>query len=206
MKCTVDGGMTRCGGKGQSRGHRRGKWGRRIIVGAGVERDLDLVLGTVVEYLHETTLHRSSVNGHGRLSNLARRPAVADPNVVGRGAIAIGRFVAGPTGRNARHDEQPIRDAAQPEDAFDSHAVHPGRGASVPGPTSTAGVRSDAVDVGGDDIRLDLVALHRCWRVRMINRVEQPEEAFRCFRSAKAQVVHTAACVYWPPFSRMPGG
>ena len=47
----------------------------------------------------------------------------------------------------------------EPEDRLEPDAVHPCRRARVPGPAAAADVRRVRVDVGGDDVGLDLVAL-----------------------------------------------
>ena len=99
--------------------------------------------------------------------------------------------------RNPRIHSSPAR-YIQPADPV--YHVQP------PRPTC-GGVR---VDIGGHDVRFDLVAMHVGARARVIDRIQQREQLARlCLprpSSANAITDQMAACVYWPPFSRMPGG
>jgi hypothetical protein len=70
-------------------------------------------------------------------------------------------------------------------------------------------MRRDRIDVGGDDIGFDLVAQHVGARARAGDRIEQREQARRLIAVTEHGMSdddQVAACVYWPPFSRMPGG
>ena len=78
-------------------------------------------------------------------------------------------------GSTERHRSTPL----QPEDAFHRDAVHPSRRARVPGPPAASAVRRVVVDVPGEDVRLDLVALDLCAAAGVVHRVEHVEELDR---------------------------
>ena len=75
--------------------------------------------------------------------------------------------------------------ASEPENAFETRAVHPARGAGVPGPAAAPRVCGVRVNVSGDDIRLDLVAIHVSRGPRMVERVEHVEELHRFIPAAQ---------------------
>ena len=74
-------------------------------------------------------------------------------------------------------------------------------------PRPTCGV--DAVDVGGDDVRLDLDSVATFSGVSAwltgLSISSSGAARSRLPSSARARTTQSAACVYWPPFSRMPG-
>ena len=71
-----------------------------------------------------------------------------------------------------------------------------------------AGVEAVRVDVAGDDVRFGLVAFEReRVRVRLtgLSMWKSSTASSPLPSRAEAMTTQTAACVYWPPFSRMPG-
>ena len=67
---------------------------------------------------------------------------------------------------------------------LEGHPVQPGGRAGVPGPAAPADVRRPPVDVGRDDVRLDLVAVDRLGAVGVADRVEQVEQLARASAAA----------------------
>src|SRR5712691_6023735 len=73
-------------------------------------------------------------------------------------------------------EDQELSLQAKTEDRFDADPVQaPGR-AGVPGPSAAPDVRSDRIDIGGDGVGLDLVALHVCSRARAVDRIHEREQ------------------------------
>ena len=67
----------------------------------------------------------------------------------------------------------------QAEQPLEADPVHPAGRARVPGPAAAPGMGRVRVDVAGDDVRLDLVALDVGGGARVVDRVEQVEELHR---------------------------
>jgi len=61
----------------------------------------------------------------------------------------------------------------QSENTLDAGALHPSRGAGIPGPATTPHVRRDGIDVGGDNIRFNFVTVYICPGSRVIDRIEE---------------------------------
>ena len=107
-----------------------------------------------------------------------RPPAagVADVDVIDGLAVAVVHVEAGPARRRARLDAQAIDLEAEPEQRLGDQPVHPARRARVPGPAAAAGVLRVGVDVGRDDVGLDLVRRDRGRVVAVVHRVDEPEQ------------------------------
>ncbi len=82
----------------------------------------------------------------------------------------------GPGLRDAWIDEQRVAASGKSKDALDPGAVHPACGPRVPGPAATSFVRRCRIDIGRDDVRLDLVAGSGLGGQRMVDRVQQREQ------------------------------
>src|SRR4030095_4799231 len=87
-----------------------------------------------------------------------------------------GDLEAGPGGGDAGVEDEGGAPEAEAEDGFDAGAVEPSGGAGVPGHAAAAHMRGDGVDVGGDDVGLDLVALDVGASARVVDGVEQRKE------------------------------
>ena len=97
----------------------------------------------------------------------------------------------------------------EPEDPFEAGPVHPSGRAGVPGPSAASDMGRRRIEVGADDVGLDLVAVNRVGRARMVDGVQHREQLAGLVAVAEhGEGDHRpeAPCVYWPPFSRMPGG
>ena len=88
-----------------------------------------------------------------------RAPRVLDRDLVPGRAVAEHDREAGPGPRDARIDLEPRAPQPEPEDRLEARPVHPRGRAGVPGPAAAADVRRLGIDVGRDDVGLDLVAL-----------------------------------------------
>ena len=137
---------------------------------------------------------RASGDGSGTPSTSTRRDAagdaarVLDRDLVARGVVAEGDLEAaatraGCTGRDGA--TAPRR--RKPEDPLEPGAVHPARRAGVPGPAAAPDVRRLGVDVGGDDVGLDLVAVDARARARVVDRVQDREELAGLVAVARAR-------------------
>ena len=116
---------------------------------------------------------------------------------------------ARPPGWNARRHREFGAPPLQAEDALDGHAIHPAGRAGIPGPAASPRMLWMCVDVAVHHVGLGHVAhpaaaRSRVWLMGLImwnsSKASSPYPS-----SASAMMVHSAACVYWPPFSRMPG-
>lgn len=92
---------------------------------------------------------------------------VFDMDTVGGCGEVVDETESRPISGDAGVDLQYIAKAGDTQDGFEAQAVHPAGCAGVPGPASTAGIRREAADVGGDDIRLHLVAPRFFTRIGM---------------------------------------
>src|SRR5437762_3162323 len=102
------------------------------------------------------------------------RPAatwILHRDLVRRRAITIGDAVCLPGGWKAGCNAQRIAPHAQAENSFHANPIHPARRPGIPGPASATHMLRMGIDVGGDDIRLYLVARGILRRERMVNRV-----------------------------------
>src|SRR5205085_1227891 len=73
-------------------------------------------------------------------------------DVIGRGVVAIGNFVAVPIGWNAWIQAERTSLDMETEDVFQADPIKPSCRAGVPGPAPPPGVRRLTIDVPGDDI------------------------------------------------------
>ena len=65
----------------------------------------------------------------------------------------------------------------QSQDALDAGALHPSGRAGVPGPAAASDMRRRRIDIGGDDVGLDLVAVDIGPRAGVVDRIEQARTA-----------------------------
>ncbi len=86
---------------------------------------------------------------------------ILDGDPIGRRPVAIGDLEARPVAGNPGVDREAVAPEVEPEDRLKPDSEEPRGRPGVPGPASPAGVRRPAVDVGGDDVRLDLVTVDR---------------------------------------------
>ena len=87
---------------------------------------------------------------------------IVDFDSPGRGPALDNDFATGPFGGNARLYAQAITRQTDAENRFDGDAIHPPRGACVPGPPAPAGMRRPAVNIGRDDVGFHTIGR---WRV-----------------------------------------
>ena len=85
----------------------------------------------------------------------------------------------GHAGRDARRDRERRSAPPEPEDVLEPEPVEPRGRARVPGPSAAPDVERMRVDVGGDDVGLDLVALDVLGRPRAVDRVQHVEQLDR---------------------------
>ena len=95
----------------------------------------------------------------------------------------------------------------KPKDALKAGALHPAGRTGVPGPSAAPDMPGGDIDIGGDHIGLDLIAMRVGAGAGVVDRIEHPEQrgglvAFAELREAITD--QRAAWVYWPPFSRSP--
>src|SRR5947209_3642094 len=83
---------------------------------------------------------------------------VLDPAAVERRAVAVFDLELAPVRGDARVEREPVAPLREPDQRFQGGAVEPRGGAGVPRPAAAADVWREAVHVGRDDVRLDLVA------------------------------------------------
>src|SRR5665213_2223262 len=84
---------------------------------------------------------------------------------------------AGPVPGDAGREKQERALTAQAENRFNPGLIHPPGRARVPRPSTASDMRRFRIDVGGDDVRLDLVAMHAGPRGRVVNGIDQREQA-----------------------------
>src|SRR5262249_44156007 len=132
----------------------------------------DLVRGPVVAQGHDAACRRLPVHGD-RPDAPAGARRVVHPDVVRGRTESVGDLIPGPAGRDARLDAERIAPDADADDRLDGPAVQPAGRARVPGPAAAAGMRRGAIDVGTDDVRLDLVLRDLGRRASVVDRVDQ---------------------------------
>ena len=81
------------------------------------------------------------------------------PDLVARGAVAEDDLEAGPCPRNAGIEKQATCPAPETPESIRGRAVHPSGRAGVPGPSAAPDMRRHGIEIGADDIGLDLVAV-----------------------------------------------
>src|SRR4029450_2117603 len=79
---------------------------------------------------------------------------------------------------------------AQPKDALNARALHPSRGARVPCPAAAPDVAWICIDIGGNHVRLHLVALHVRPGPGVIYGVEEREQPRRLVALAESRKGH----------------
>src|SRR4051812_20805 len=104
---------------------------------------------------------------------------ILDHDLVRRRLVAVLDSELLPSRRNARLEEQLLSALVESENGLERSAVHPARRASVPGPSTAAQVSLRGIDVGRDDVRLDLVRLDRLGAIGMRDRVQHLEQLER---------------------------
>ena len=125
------------------------------------------------------------------------------------GGASDHRFERSPILRQAGIDHDATVANPQSQYSLDTQSPCPRSGAGVPSPATTSDMRRDATDIGGDYIWLHEIPLSAITARRMADRVEKIEDAPSLIAIAefgKCQPSQAAACVYCPPFSRIPGG
>ena len=85
---------------------------------------------------------------------------ILDRDFVTRGGVLKHDFEARPVLGNAGGEEQECSPKTKAKNRFDAGSIHPPDRAGVPRPSATSDMRRFCIDIGGDDIRLDLVAMH----------------------------------------------
>ena len=103
---------------------------------------------------------------------------IVHPNLKSRCADAVRHPIVLPMLGNARVDLQGLPHSADSQDGFESHAIHPAGGTTVPRPTAVPNVRRRAVDIRRDDIRLHRVPRDLSRRIAVVNWIEQMEHCF----------------------------
>ncbi len=94
---------------------------------------------------------------------------IFDTDNVGGFSKAVGETESRPISGDAGVDLQHIANPGDAQDGFEAQAVHPACRAGVPRPASASGMRGEAVDIGGDDIRFHLVAARFFRRIGMVD-------------------------------------
>src|SRR3954468_17807706 len=84
---------------------------------------------------------------------------ILDHDLVRRRLVAILDRELLPSRRNARLEEHLLSALLESENHLERRPVHPARRARVPGPPTAAEMSLCGIDIGGDDVRLDLVRL-----------------------------------------------
>src|SRR6202044_2441101 len=90
---------------------------------------------------------------------------IFDRDFVARRAVSINNLEARPFARNARIDQQRFAAETKSQYPFEARAIHPTRGARVPGPSTASDMRRHRVHVGACDVGLDFVAMDSRARV-----------------------------------------
>src|SRR5205823_11117722 len=97
---------------------------------------------------------------------------VLDSDVVPRRVIAERDVEALPRTRDTRIDHEPRATQPESENPLEAGSIHPSGGPRVPRPAPAADVRGFGIDVPGEDVGLDLVAVNAGWRAGVVDRVQ----------------------------------
>src|SRR5436309_14191237 len=125
-----------------------------------------------------TARERRAVELDARYS--ARHAAgVLDRDLIARRVVAEVNLEATPGARDARVEVKRATPDAEAQDPLDAGAMHPARGARVPGPAATAHVRWFGVDIGRRHIGLHLVAVDAGARAGVVDGVQDREQLAR---------------------------
>ena len=101
---------------------------------------------------------------------------VLDVDFVARRVIAEYDVKAPPCTWDTRVEIKPRAAQTEAENPLDAGPIHPTRGSGVPGPAAAADMRRFGINIGGDDIGLDLIAVNAGAAVGMIDRVQEREK------------------------------
>ena len=123
----------------------------------------DIMLAAIIDKRDRSTGVSNAVDRHTRLDLFGARSRYSD--AVERVPEAVVQLELRPLGGKAWLESQPAALEPESQQRLQDQAIHPAGRARVPGPAAAAGVRRDGVDVGGDDVRLDLVGRDRLPRI-----------------------------------------
>src|SRR5512134_2104299 len=98
---------------------------------------------------------------------------VFDGDFVARRVVAEEDFKAPPRTWDAWVEIKPRAAHTEPENPLDASPINPSRGPGVPCPAAAADMRRFGINISGDDIGLDLVAVNAGAAVGMIDRVQE---------------------------------
>src|SRR5690349_1787118 len=101
---------------------------------------------------------------------------IVDRNLISGSTIPEGDLETRPCFWYAGIEKQHRSLQAKSQYPFEAHPIHPAGGAGVPSPAPAPDMRSRGVNVGADDIRLDLVAIGILWSGGPVDRVQQREQ------------------------------
>src|SRR5258708_491552 len=99
-----------------------------------------------------------------------------DADFIPRGMHINYRLKSRPCIRNTWLNHEKIPLATNAQNALDASPVHPSSGPRVPGPATAPGMRRHGIDIGGNDVGLDLVAVDLRRRACMIDWIEQRKQ------------------------------
>src|SRR4030095_12140501 len=133
------------------------------------------MLAAVVQELHGPARNWLTVQGDGP-DTAFDTSRVFNTNSVRCGPVTIGDLEPRPSARNTRVDAQHVANRTNAENRFESNSIQPTGGPGVPGPSAAASVGWSGVDVGADDIRLDLILRDFGGCRGVTNRVQQVPE------------------------------
>ena len=171
------------------------KYDANVVLAGGNERNI------------VATYQRRAIQlGHRHATS--RMARILNCNVIERRMIPETNRIPRPVARNARIDGEGGTAQAEAEHPFDTGSIEPARRTAIPGPSPAAGMRRVAIHVTGYDVWLDLVTLDLRSRRDTMNGLSMRNNSPALSPSpiaTNANTVQTAAWVYWPPFSRMPG-
>ena len=130
------------------------------------------------------------------LDALADVVGVEDFNFVAAGVIAEGQVIVRPVAGDAGVHEKRGSAQAKSENPFNARAVHPSRGAGVPGPAAAAGVRLHRINIARQNVGFYFITLDVGACTAMMNGFSMPKSSPALSpspKAAKASTAHTAA-------------
>src|SRR5271166_6404900 len=136
---------------------------------------LDEMLASVIPEGDSLPGYLLAIDGEQARAGRVRVEAV-DADVIDGLAVTVVDLDARPGLWQAGSQAQLVTLQVHSQQGFDEKAVHPSRGARVPGPTASAQVGSDRIDVGGGDVRFNLVGGDLPGRAAAVDGIEQREE------------------------------
>src|SRR5581483_10994447 len=125
------------------------------------QRDAQLMDLAVVDEcdLQWRVLHRDAVE-RGVGDATAHAPRIFDHNLVCRGAVSEQDLETRPCSRHAGIEVKRFPLQAQSENPFEACPVHPTCRARIPSPSAPPDMRGCRIDIGANNIWLDLIAVN----------------------------------------------